>query len=91
MKKNLSDLSNNKTFMGLVFILPALLGTLIFIIIPVIFSFGLSFVEWDLLTPAKNVAKELMSIPSFDIPDYSEYMSEEKEVIKNLKKVFLVV
>lgn len=45
----------------------------------------------DLLTPAKNVAKELMSIPSFDIPDYSEYMSEEKEVIKNLKKVFLMV
>ncbi len=40
----------------------------------------------DLLTPAKNVAKELMSIPSFDIPDYSEYMSEEKEVIKNLKR-----
>ncbi|MFC4688513.1 acyl-CoA dehydrogenase family protein [Epilithonimonas pallida] len=45
----------------------------------------------DLLTPAKNVAKELMSIPSFDIPDYSEYMTEEKEVIKNLKKVFLMV
>ena len=45
----------------------------------------------DLLTPAKNVAKELMSIPSFDIRDYSEYMSEEKEVIKNLKKVFLMV
>ncbi|AZI55402.1 acyl-CoA dehydrogenase [Epilithonimonas vandammei] len=45
----------------------------------------------DLLTPAKNVAKELMSIPSFDIPDYAEYMSEEKEVIKNLKKVFLMV
>ena len=45
----------------------------------------------DLLTPAKNVGKELMSIPSFDIPDYSEYMSEEKEVIKNLKKVFLMV
>ncbi|WP_333853869.1 acyl-CoA dehydrogenase family protein [Epilithonimonas sp.] len=45
----------------------------------------------DLLTPAKNVAKELMGIPSFDIPDYSEYMSEEKEVIKNLKKVFLMV
>ncbi|RRQ45947.1 acyl-CoA dehydrogenase family protein [Chryseobacterium sp. SC28] len=45
----------------------------------------------DLLTPAKNVAKELMGIPSFDLPDYSEYMSEEKEVIKNLKKVFLMV
>jgi len=45
----------------------------------------------DLLTPAKNVGKELMGIPSFDIPDYSEYMSEEKEVIKNLKKVFLMV
>ena len=26
----------------------------------------------DLMTPAMNVANELMSIPSFDIPDYSE-------------------
>lgn len=31
------------------FILPAILGTLIFIIIPVICSFGLSFADWDLL------------------------------------------
>ncbi len=31
--------------------LPALLGTLIFIIIPVISSFGLSFCSWDLLNP----------------------------------------
>lgn len=41
--------------MGMVFILPALFGTFVFIIIPVFFSFGLSFVEWDLLTPAKFV------------------------------------
>lgn len=38
--------------MGWVFVLPALLGTLIFIIIPVGFSFGLSFMKWDLLNPA---------------------------------------
>ena len=31
------------------FILPALIGTLIFIIIPVICSFSLSFTDWDLL------------------------------------------
>lgn len=55
MKKILSELSNSKTFMGVVFILPALIGTLIFIIIPVVFSFGLSFVEWDLLNPVKFV------------------------------------
>lgn len=35
--------------MGWVFILPALAGTFIFIIIPVFFSFGLSFMRWDLL------------------------------------------
>lgn len=37
------------------FILPAVLGTLIFIIIPVICSFGLSFTKWDLLNPIEFV------------------------------------
>ena len=55
MKKLLSNLSNNKTFMGLVFVLPALVGTLIFIIIPVVFSFGLSFVHWDLINKPEFV------------------------------------
>lgn len=41
--------------MGLVFILPALLGTFIFIIIPIFVSFGLSFVDWDLLNKAHFV------------------------------------
>lgn len=47
--------------------------------------------EIDLLSPAMAIAKELMGIPSFDVPDYSEYMSEEKAIIANLKKVFLMV
>ncbi len=41
--------------MGLVFILPALLGTFVFIIIPVAFSFGLSFMDWDLINKAQFV------------------------------------
>lgn len=45
----------------------------------------------DLLGPATEVANELMGIPSFDTPDYSELFSEEKELIKKLKKVFLMV
>ncbi|WP_461533557.1 acyl-CoA dehydrogenase family protein [Sinomicrobium sp.] len=45
----------------------------------------------DLLSPAKNVADELMGIPSFDTPDYSELFAEEKEMIVKLKKVFLMV
>lgn len=40
---------------SILFILPALLGTLIFIIIPVFVSFGFSFIEWDLLNPPKYV------------------------------------
>lgn len=55
MKKNLSNLSNNTAFMGLVFILPAIIGILVFIIIPVFFSFGLSFVKWDLLNKPQFV------------------------------------
>ena len=37
------------SFYGFLFVLPALLGTLIFIIIPIFVSFTLSFTDWDLL------------------------------------------
>ncbi|SHK08251.1 acyl-CoA dehydrogenase family protein [Chryseobacterium polytrichastri] len=47
--------------------------------------------ELDLLSPAMAISKELMGIPSFEVPDYSEFMSEEKTIIANLKKVFLMV
>ncbi|MFC6268890.1 acyl-CoA dehydrogenase family protein [Frigoriflavimonas asaccharolytica] len=47
--------------------------------------------ELDLLKPAMAIGKELMGIPSFDVPDFSEYMSEEKSILHNLKKVFLMV
>ncbi|MEN5308050.1 acyl-CoA dehydrogenase family protein [Chryseobacterium cucumeris] len=47
--------------------------------------------ELDLLSPAMAISKELIGIPSFEVPDYSEFMSEEKAIIANLKKVFLMV
>lgn len=45
----------------------------------------------DLLGPATAVANELIGIPSFETPDYSELFSEEKDMIVKLKKVFLMV
>ncbi|MCW2119722.1 acyl-CoA dehydrogenase family protein [Flavobacterium sp. 7A] len=45
----------------------------------------------DLLGPASKVGEELMGIPSFDTPDYSELFAEEKEMVAKLKKVFLMV
>jgi alkylation response protein AidB-like acyl-CoA dehydrogenase len=45
----------------------------------------------DLLGPATEVANELTGIPSFETPDYSALFSEEKNIIKNLKKLFLMV
>ncbi len=45
----------------------------------------------DLLGPATAVGEELMGIPSFDAPDFSELLSEEKDLVKRLKKVFLMV
>ena len=45
----------------------------------------------DLLGPATKVQEELMGIPSFETPDYSELFTEEKEMIGKLKKVFLMV
>nr|WP_299337524.1 acyl-CoA dehydrogenase family protein [Allomuricauda sp.] len=45
----------------------------------------------DLLGPATAVGEELMGIPSFDTPDFSELFSEEKDLIARLKKVFLMI
>ncbi|WP_406683078.1 acyl-CoA dehydrogenase family protein [Seonamhaeicola sp. MEBiC1930] len=45
----------------------------------------------DVLTPAMAVKEELMGIPSFETPDFSELFSEEKSIINNLKKLFLMV
>ena len=45
----------------------------------------------DLLNPAMKVAEELMGIPDFEIPDYSELFAEEKEMIAKMKKAFLMV
>ena len=45
----------------------------------------------DLLGPATAVGQELTGIPSFDTPDFSEVLSEEKDMIARLKKVFLMV
>lgn len=45
----------------------------------------------DLLGPAKEVEQELTGIPSFDTPDYSELLAEEKAMLRKLKKAFLMV
>ena len=45
----------------------------------------------DLIGPAMRVVEELTGIPSFETPDFSEVLSEEKAMIEKLKKVFLMV
>lgn len=45
----------------------------------------------DLLGPAYAVKEELMGIPSFEVPDFSEPLSQEIDLVKRLKKVFLMV
>lgn len=47
--------------------------------------------QLDLIGPATAVGEELLGIPDFAIPDFSEPLSQEKYVVKNLKKVFLMV
>lgn len=55
MKNLYEKLVNTQTAAAWIFILPALIGTVIFILIPVICSFGLSFAKWDLLNPIEFV------------------------------------
>ena len=45
----------------------------------------------DLISEAENVANSLTGIPSFEIPDLSELFDEEKIILKNLKKIFLML
>ena len=63
------NLSNSQTSAAWIFVFPALLGMLIFIIIPIFFSFGLSFAKWDLLNPIQFVGldnyKEILTEPLF--------------------------
>ena len=64
-------LKNNckNSICGLFFVLPALIGTFIFIIIPIFCSFALSFTEWDLLNDIKFVGldnyKSILTEPIF--------------------------
>jgi hypothetical protein len=45
----------------------------------------------DFISPATKVADELMGIPSFEVPDLTDLFAQEKLIIKNLKKVFLML
>ncbi len=54
-QRSLSAIGSNEKVAGYVFIMPNFLGFLVFTSLPVLASLGLSFVEWDLLTPAKFV------------------------------------
>lgn len=48
----------NETFAAWTFIMPSLLGSLIFIIIPIVSSLLLSFSSWDLLSPPKFIGAQ---------------------------------
>ena len=70
MKDIIKKLFNENTQINIL-VLPALIGTLIFIVIPVFFSFYLSFCRWDLLSDIKFIGLknyiELLSSPAFGL------------------------
>ena len=47
--------------------------------------------QLDLIGPATAVGEELLGIPDFAIPDFSLPLSQEKYVLANLKKIFLMI
>ena len=69
IKNFITESLNNQKFAGWIFVLPALVGILIFIIIPVTCSFGLSFTKWDLINPITfagfNNYREIFTEPLF--------------------------
>ncbi len=67
--KRIAEKLISEEFAWKALLFPAVLGTFVFIIIPVIFSFCLSFCDWDLLSPVKYAGlskyKEILTSPSF--------------------------
>lgn len=67
--KNLSKILNDEKTTGKIFLFPAITGTMIFIVLPVFFSFFLSFCSWDLLSSIKFIGfenyKTLLTSPQF--------------------------
>lgn len=51
----LSRVGNNQALLGLLFILPSLVGFIVFFAVPAIRSIFISFTEWNLLSDAKYV------------------------------------
>lgn len=51
----LAGLARRKALMGYLFLLPTVLGILIFTAGPVLVSFGLSFYDWNVFTPAEYI------------------------------------
>ena len=47
--------------------------------------------ELKLMEKAEEVANELTDIPSFDVPSFDSLFDEEKYILSNLKKVFLML
>ncbi|MCY1713739.1 sugar ABC transporter permease [Caproiciproducens galactitolivorans] len=69
MKGNLKR-RNNENITGFLFILPALLPLVLFWIIPLLYSFFLSFTNWDMMTPEIHFVKfynytSLLKDPAF--------------------------
>lgn len=54
-KNFLKKLLDEQKYAAWLFLLPALVGTVVFIVIPVLCSFALSFAKWDLLNPIQFV------------------------------------
>lgn len=65
----MTAVSQKESFWAWLFILPAFIGTLIFIVIPIFASFGLSFVDWNLISKPEFAGidnyKELFTDPVF--------------------------
>src|SRR5215210_6485805 len=54
-ENTLAGMARRKALMGYLFLLPTILGILIFTAGPVLVSFGLSLYDWNVFTPAEFV------------------------------------
>ena len=73
--------TRRKAILGYFFVLPTLLGLLVFTVGPVAFSFGLSFFDWNVIDPARFVG----------LDNYSRILNDSVILVSLRNTIFFVV
>ncbi|HEY0827983.1 MAG TPA: sugar ABC transporter permease [Bacilli bacterium] len=76
---SLKLMKRRDTLSGYLFIMPTILSTMVFLLFPIVYSFYLSFTEWNLINPAKFIGLE----------NYTQKMMQDEQFWVSLKNTVI--